>query len=86
MVSTSVLDYIELSPDFSIVEIEPIPEWHDKTLGQLDIREKYGLNIMAIKRNEDVIISPKAKDYIFKGDILFVVGENKDIEKLEKRF
>ena len=41
---------------------------------------------MAIKRNEDVIISPKAKDYIFKGDILFVVGENKDIEKLEKRF
>jgi trk system potassium uptake protein TrkA len=86
LVSTSVLDYIELSPDFSIVEIEPIPEWHDKTLGQLDIREKYGLNIMAIKRNEDVIISPKAKDYIFKGDILFVVGENKDIEKLEKRF
>ena len=86
LVSTSVLDYIELSPDFSIVEIEPIPEWHDKTLGQLDIREKYGLNIMAIKRNEDVIISPKAKDYIFKGDILFDVGENKDIEKLEKRF
>ena len=38
LVSTSVLDYIELSPDFSIVEIEPIPEWHDKTLGQLDIR------------------------------------------------
>ncbi len=86
LVSTSVLDYIELSPDFSIVEIEPIPEWHDKTLSQLDIREKYGLNIMAIKRGEDVIVSPKAKDSIFEGDVLFVVGENKDIEKLEKRF
>jgi trk system potassium uptake protein TrkA len=84
LVSSNILDYIELSPDFSIVEITAIPEWYDKTLKELDMRVKHGLNVMAIKRNEDVLVSPKADDVILKGDILVVVGQNKDIEKLEK--
>jgi trk system potassium uptake protein TrkA len=84
LVSSNILDYIELSPDFSIVEIAAIPEWFDKSLKELDMRVKHGLNVMAIKRNEEVIVSPKADDIIFEGDILVVVGQNKDIEKLEK--
>jgi len=84
LVSSNILDYIELSPDFSIVEIAAIPEWYDKTLRELDMRVKHGLNVMAIKRNDDVLVSPKADDTILEGDILVVVGQNKDIEKLEK--
>jgi trk system potassium uptake protein TrkA len=84
LVSSNILDYIELSPDFSIVEITALSEWYDKTLGQLDMRMKHGLNVMAIKRKEEVLVSPKADDAILKGDILIVVGQNKDIEKLEK--
>jgi trk system potassium uptake protein TrkA len=48
------------------------------------MRKNYGLNVMAIKRGEEVIVSPGAEDFITKGDILVVVGQNKDIEKLEK--
>lgn len=84
LVSSNILDYIELSPDFSIVEIAAIPEWFDRSLKELDMRVKHGLNVMAIKRNEEVIVSPKADDIILEGDILVVVGQNKDIEKLEK--
>lgn len=84
LVSSNILDYIELSPDFSIVEIAAIPEWFDRTLKDLDMRVRHGLNVMAIKRKEEVIVSPKADDVILEGDILVVVGQNKDIEKLEK--
>lgn len=84
LVSSNILDYIELSPDFSIVEIGAIPNWFDKSLRELDMRGKHGLNVMAIKRNDEVIVSPKADDVILEGDILVVVGQNKDIEKLEK--
>jgi len=84
LVSSNILDYIELSPDFSIVEVNAIPEWINKTLRQLNMRTKYGLNVMAIKRNNEVMISPHADDMILENDILVVVGQKQDIEKLEK--
>jgi len=85
LISSNILDYIELSPDYSIVEIASVPEWYNKSLGQLDMRRKYGLNVMAIKRdNNNVIISPHAEVVILKDDILVVVGHKEDIEKLEK--
>lgn len=84
LVSSNVLDYIELSQDFSIVEITSLPEWQNKSLRDLEMRVKHGLNVMAIKREDKVLISPHANDVIQKGDVLVVVGENKDIEKLEK--
>ncbi len=86
LVSSNILDYIELSPEYSIVEITAIPAWFDKSLRQLDMRIKYGLNVMAIKRHNDVIISPHADDMILKGDVLVVVGQKRDIEKLEKHY
>ena len=85
LVSSNILDYIELSPEYSIVEIAAIPAWHNKSLGQLDMRRKYGLNVMAIKRgNYDVKISPHADDLISENDVLVVVGRKSDIEKLER--
>ncbi|MGI6485850.1 MAG: potassium channel family protein [Tepidanaerobacteraceae bacterium] len=85
LISSNILDYIELSADFSIVEITALPEWHNKTMRQLDMRSKYGLNVIAIKREgKEILVSPKADSVILKEDILIVVGKNKDIEKLEK--
>lgn len=84
LVSSNILDYIELSPEYSIVEVNALPAWFDKSLRQLDMRIKYGLNIMAIKRPDYIKISPSADDVILKGDILVVVGQKRDIEKLEK--
>lgn len=83
LVSSNILDYIELAPEYSIMEITAPSEWTGKTLLDLNIRSKYGINVMAIKHDSQINISPVAADYIRDGDILVVVGRNKDLEKLE---
>ncbi len=85
LVSSNILDFIELAPDYSIVEIAALPEWEDKTLEQLGMRVRYGINIMAIKRGSEINISPRADDIIQNNDILVVIGSNEDLTRLENR-
>jgi len=82
LITPNIKDYIELEPDYSIIEIEALPEFVDKTLSELDLRNKYGINVLAIKRNNSFNISPQAKDIIKKGDLLIVIGETKKITEL----
>jgi trk system potassium uptake protein TrkA len=86
LVSSNVLDFIELAPDYSIVEIAALPEWEGKTLKDLDMRARYGINIMAIKRDEEINISPRADDVIKTNDILVVIGSNEDLVRIENRY
>lgn len=83
LVSSSILDYIELSPDYSIIEIESPKEWHGKSMKELSLRSKYGINVMAIKRNNEVNISPDADDVINRDDIVVAIGSAEDLTKLE---
>ncbi|HZK70103.1 MAG TPA: TrkA family potassium uptake protein [Clostridia bacterium] len=85
LISGSVLEYIELSSEYTLVEIKALPAWQNKTLRDLNIRTKYGVNIMAIKRNDgDMNIAPTASDKIGADDILVVIGHKDNINKLEK--
>lgn len=74
-----IFDFIELTPEHSIYEI-PVPErWIGKTVLEIDVRKKYRFSILAIKYNDTFSPLPGA-DYCFKeGDILIVLGANKDI-------
>lgn len=83
LVSSSILDYIELSPDYSIIEIESPRDWYGKSMKELSLRSKYGINVMAIKRNNEVNISPDADDVINKDDIVVAIGSAEDLTKLE---
>ena len=83
LVSSNILDYIELSKDYTIIEIEAIDEWKNKSLLELNFRSKYRINVMAIKRNGSINISPMADEKIMENDILVAIGSNKDINKLE---
>ena len=83
LVSTNILDFIELSPDYSIVEITAIPEWENKTLKELRLPTKYGINVMAVKRQKFINVSPYADDMILKGDVLVVIGSTEDLKKIE---
>ena len=60
LVSANILDYIELSEDYSVMEIQVLDEWSGKTLNELRLRSKYGINVMAIKRGDEVNLSPSA--------------------------
>lgn len=83
LVSSNILDYIELSPNYGIVETLPPKGWHGKSLNELNVRSKYGINIIAIKRGKDVNVSPTADEIIGINDILVVVGGTEELEKLE---
>jgi trk system potassium uptake protein TrkA len=82
LITPNIKDYIELEPDYNVIEIEALLEFADKTLSELDLRNKYGINVLAIKRNDSFNISPRAKDVIKKGDFLIVIGETKKITEL----
>ncbi|WP_129723060.1 potassium channel family protein [Xylanivirga thermophila] len=86
LVSSNILDYIELDPNYSVVEISAIPLWVGKSLRELDLRVRYGVNVMAIKQQDgNINISPGGDDMIYERDIVVVIGTNEDIDKLEKR-
>lgn len=85
LVSSNILDFIELSPDYSILEINALEQWVNKTLKELRLPASFGINVMAIKRDKDINVSPYADDIILKGDVLVVIGNTLDIEKIEQR-
>ncbi len=85
LVATNILDYIELSPDYSIAEIVSAAEWEGKSLQELNMRTKYGINVMALKRNNEVNISPTAEDIIHEGDIIVAIGGTEELNELENK-
>ena len=82
--SLNVLDYIELSEDYGIVEIPSPRDWHDKTLKELNVRAKLGVNILAIRRGGKINVSPAADFLICEGDIRVVLGDTLALEKVQK--
>lgn len=83
LVSANILDYIELSDEYSVMEIQVLDEWAGKTLKELKLRSKYGINVMAIKRGDEVNLSPAADDIIEENDIIVAIGSAEDLSKLE---
>ncbi|MEG0372044.1 MAG: TrkA family potassium uptake protein [Clostridium sp.] len=82
--SSSILDYIELSPDYSIMEVTAINKWIGRSLKDLNIRSRFGINVMAIKRGNDINISPEADVFIKKGDVLVVIGGTESLKVIEE--
>lgn len=85
IISNNVLDYLELSDEHSIVEIVAREKLAGHSIIDLDIRAKYGINIVAIKRNNDINVSPQANEIIEEDDILIVIGADNDINRFEKK-
>ncbi len=87
LVHTNLLNFIEFSEDYGIVEMKLPPNWVDKTLCELDIRAKHHLTIIAIRRldEEAIQISPPACYKFRAGDCPYVLGRYEDIQALEKK-
>ena len=78
--SDSILDFIHLDNNYSIYELKVPKDWFGKSLSQIDIRKKFKINILTIKRGEEVFI-PASDTVIKTDDIAFVIGEVRDIQK-----
>jgi len=88
LVVPNVLDYIELSRDFSIVEMPAPAEFVGRTLKELALRPRYGLTLIAIKRasaagGETTNVAPAAEDRIEAGDVLSLLGSNERVSQLD---
>lgn len=82
--SLNVLDYIELSEDYGIVEIPAPRGWHGKSLKELNIRAKLGVNILAVRRGGKINVSPAADFSICEADVMVVLGDTVALEKVQK--
>ena len=76
-----ILDYIELDEGHAIFEISIPEEWIGKTIGQLDIRKKYDINIMALKTNDIMNLKISSDTQLLKDSTMLVLGETKHIQK-----
>ncbi|NJP38467.1 potassium channel family protein [Alkalicoccus luteus] len=83
IVSDKVIDYIDLSDDYSIIELRASDKIDGETLMSLQLRAKYGITLLAIKDGEAMNISPKPDEPIRTGNILLVIGHNNDLERFE---
>lgn len=80
--SQNVFDYIELTKEYSLYEIPILPQWVGQTIGELNVRRKYKVNIVAIKQQAALMPLPSA-DYAFKtDDHILVLGKSNDVFKL----
>lgn len=89
LIHPNIVEQLELSPEYSIIEL-PAPDiFVGKSLTEMKLRSQYGANLIAIKRKvmEDGVeqekwnVNPHPTDVIHKGDLLVLVGRNKDLEK-----
>lgn len=82
--SPNVLDYIELSRDYGIIEVPAPKTWVGKNLRELNVRAKLGVNIIAIRQGEAINVSPAADCTISQGDVLVVLGDSAALNAVQK--
>lgn len=82
---TGIMEYIELSDEFGIVEMEPLAAWVGKTIRELELRTRYGANVIALRLDDAIRIPPDIDRPIEAGDILVVLGSYDMFESLKKQ-
>lgn len=97
LASPKIFDFIEVSETYGIVEMVVPKKFANKTLTELNLRDKYRVSVIAIKRKlpyskpdgttdfrEEVIIGPGGVDETISGDVLILLGRNEDLDKIRK--
>lgn len=76
-----ILDYIEIDKDYAIFEVTIPENWLGKTVGEIDIRKKYKINIMALKSNGEIDLNIHPDTVLESGKTMLVLGDHKNIQK-----
>ena len=82
--SPNVLDYIELSKEYGIIEIPAPKSWQGKSLKELNVRAKLGVNIIAVKRGGRINVAPAADYQILEGDIMAALGDRAALNAVQR--
>jgi len=84
LISPNILDYLPLSPEYSLLELAPPKEFIGKSLAELRLRSRFGVNVLAVRQiiPERMIINPSADFVIKDSDVLVVLGKREDLDKI----
>lgn len=82
--SDNLSDYIELGDESGIFEVTPPAAWIGKTVGEIDIRKRFGVNILAFKKDGKTLLSVNCNSVVEEGAHMLVLGEYKDVRKCFK--
>lgn len=99
VLSPGILEYLELGADYTLAEIEAKKEWIDSTINVWDAKNKFGVNVLIIKRKiveagekeeeakeKEIKLLPTSHYKIEEGDVFVILGDKKDIEAFEKKW
>ncbi|XKH50173.1 TrkA family potassium uptake protein [Chryseomicrobium palamuruense] len=82
--SSKIIDFIELSNSFSIAEIKVTERSIGKKLSELDLQKRFNVNLVAIQRGQQTILSFTEDEEVQRGDLIVVIGNNDDIENFDE--
>ena len=83
LMSTEFVDWIELSPDYSLTEKLIPKQWEGKSLAELRVREKFGINVIGILKEDKMDMALDPSKPLQPDDMLFIIGKNSDLEKFK---
>ena len=83
LMSTEFVDWIELSPDYSLTEKLIPKQWEGKSLAELRVREKFGINVIGILKEDKMDMALDPSKPLQADDMLFIIGKNSDLEKFK---
>jgi trk system potassium uptake protein len=84
LISRNVIDEIQLSTDYSILEMAAPHGFLGRSLKDLELRQRFGLSVLAIRRKDRIIVSPNADQVVDEGDILVTLGQPEKLEGLNE--
>lgn len=85
LTSSGTMEYIELSDEVGIVEMPPVPEWIGKTIRELELRSRYRLNVLAIRRGHQIMIPPDINVPVEKDEILVLLGPYDSFQRWQEK-
>ena len=86
LISGGFQDFFMLSDSFSMVELAVPDSWINHNLEELNLRKKYEINVIAIKKGETICVNIHPEENLCMGEILILAGENKALAKLMKKY
>ncbi len=84
LISRNIIDEIQLSTDYSILEMVVPHRFLGRSLKELELRQRFGLSVLAIRRKDRIIVSPDAEQTLEEGDILVALGQPEKLERLNE--
>ncbi|MDQ7829921.1 MAG: TrkA family potassium uptake protein [Armatimonadota bacterium] len=84
LASPNVIDYFALAPNLRVEEVQVTERLAGRTLGELNLPGRFGVNVLLVRRDQQMLIAPAPDQRLLQGDVLVVVGENTSLSRMER--